>query len=304
MSAPPSAVVLMYHRVAELSSDVYRLCISPNTFREHMEELRRRYRPVGMSDLAAHLHSGKMPAGAVAVTFDDGCLDNLTVASDILQAFDVPATFFITTERLTERHEFWWDVLERIFVSDRTLPRELDLSGDGADVYQTDTQDERLDAYRALSEKIRNLDANGRDALMTRIETWAHVDLTPRETHRPMLGAEILNLSRRPRHDIGAHSVHHLSLPYQPLEVQRREVFESKATLEGLLDAEVMTFAYPYGQHDEVTIAVVGGGFEVAVTATPGVTTVDQNPLALPRIDASQLTREDLVRTLNRSLER
>ena len=39
----------MYHRVANLAPDTYRLCIAPDVFREHMSALRRHYAPISLT---------------------------------------------------------------------------------------------------------------------------------------------------------------------------------------------------------------------------------------------------------------
>jgi peptidoglycan/xylan/chitin deacetylase (PgdA/CDA1 family) len=297
LSPTPGAVVLMYHRVAVLKSDVHGLCIAPETFHAHMSELHRHYRPTGLVELADALASGHIPPRSVAVTLDDGCLDNLTTASGILQEFDIPATFFIPTERLDERREYWWDTLERVFFSTEKLPSHLDLSG--ADVYVTATEEERTSAHRLLAEKIRGLPVDARDEMMNRISTWAGGDMTPRDSHRPMLPEELRELSERRGHAIGAHSVHHLRFPTLAAEQKRREMLESQQTLEALLGAEVTAFAYPYGQFDDETLALAADMFAVAVTVIPRAARMDANPMALPRIDASLISRSELAECLN-----
>ena len=295
-SHAPAAVVLMYHRVAALASDVHRLCIPPETFHAHMSELHRHYRPIGLLELAVALASRAVPPRSVAVTFDDGCLDNLTVASGILQEFAIPATFFIPTERLDERREFWWDALERIFFSTNRLPGRLDVSG--IDACPTATEEELLKAHGLLAEAIRGFTIEARDEMMNRLSTWAGGDMTPRDTHRPMLPEEIRELSSRRGHAIGAHSVHHLRLPTLVMEQKRREMFESKETLETLLGTAVTAFAYPYGEFDDETLAVAGDIFDVGVTTVSQAATVDANPMVLPRIDASPLSRDELAECL------
>ena len=81
-----------------------------------MDYIRRECSPIGLEDLVHAAASGRIPERAVAVTLDDGYLDALTTASPILDELGVPATFFVNTDRLTEEHERWWDILERMFL--------------------------------------------------------------------------------------------------------------------------------------------------------------------------------------------
>lgn len=284
----------MYHRVADLSPDVHRLCIPPGVFREHMETLKTNYGPVGLIDLADALVSRDVPNDAVAITFDDGGLDNLTVASPILQEFDLPATFFITTERLHEKHEFWWDTLERILITAAALPDRLDLAEDGTSIHNTNTMGDRAEAFAAIAPRIRGLDPLGRDRVMGRIIAWAGVTCAPRDTHRPMVADEVVELSRRPRHTIGAHGVHHLKLSEQPVELLQQEMLGSKHSLEQLLNKDVAAFAYPYGHHDAPSMELARETFRAAVTTVHQAVTLDADPVSLPRIDASRLTPTEL----------
>lgn len=287
----------MYHRVATLTSDVHHLCITPDAFRSHMSELRRHHRPTGLSELADALAAGALPPGAVAVTFDDGSLDNLTIASGILQQFDIPATFFIPTERLHELREYWWDTLERIFVSTRNVPASLELPG--GNVYATGTRDERLATHAVISEMVRRLEAEPRDAMVAQLCEWAGGDFSPRDSHRPVLPEELRALCARPGHQIGAHTVRHLRLPGLSAAEKWREMFENKLTLEAFLGIDVTALAYPYGELDQETLDVARDLFAVAVTVTPEAVRPNADPLALPRIDASQLSADELARRLS-----
>ena len=123
-------MILMYHRIASVPSDVYGMTVTPEQFRMHMEVLRQHYIPLSLDELVDAARSGDIPETAVAITFDDGYVDNLTTASPILVEAGLPATFFLTTEGLDQPTEYWWNVTERIFFSDRPIPSSLDLYGD------------------------------------------------------------------------------------------------------------------------------------------------------------------------------
>jgi hypothetical protein len=44
----------------------------------------------------------------VAITFDDGYLDNLTNAFKILKKYNAPATIYITTSYINDKKIPWW----------------------------------------------------------------------------------------------------------------------------------------------------------------------------------------------------
>ena len=256
------AIILAYHRVASLQPDSHNLCTPPDVFREHMRCLARDCAPISLKDLAEFAAAGRIPARAVAVTLDDGYLDALTTASPILTEFGIPATFFVNSDRLSEEHERWWDVLERL-----PLPAS-----------------ER----EALNQAIWPLDADGRRQLVADVLARTASNACPRTTHRVMTAEEIRQLTKRPGHSIGAHTVHHLALTTQRLETKRCEVIGDKAALEQAIGAPVPLFSYPYGDYDaEVVTVVREAGFLAAVTVEPGPVLAGANRLLLPRCEVT-----------------
>ena len=112
----PRAAVLLYHRVSDTPTDPYLLRVRTRHFQEQMDVLARRGRVIPLRALAAHHRLGSLPHGAVAITFDDGYIDNLLVAKPILQKHGLSATVFMTAGTIGREREFWWDELERVLL--------------------------------------------------------------------------------------------------------------------------------------------------------------------------------------------
>ena len=277
--------VLLYHRVGARVPDTHGLSVRTEDFRAHLRILAERYRPMALPELVSAARSG-LPAGAVAVTFDDGYLEMLTHVSPILLEYGIPATFFVNTDRLDDPHEFWWDVLERVFVSPDEIPPVLDLFEDGRWRHSTVTAAERSAAMTSLFALLFPLSSREREAIMTRVTRWSGLALAPRDTHRAMTGDEIRELGARPGHAVGAHTVHHLSLLGQSEETQWREVCESKQRLERLVGWRIDALAYPYGQFDGTTVRVARqAGFSIAATVEARAVHPGVDPLLVPRIE-------------------
>src|SRR5262245_41049481 len=111
------ALILGYHRVADVTRDEYEVCVTPKHFAEQMEVLRKVSQPIGLSELVQCLKASSVPPKAVAVTFDDGYADNLYEARPILERYLIPATVFVCTGYAGK--EFWWDELDRLVMSSR-----------------------------------------------------------------------------------------------------------------------------------------------------------------------------------------
>src|SRR6476619_1419319 len=103
------ALILLYHRVNQPGVDPWGLCVSPERFSEQMEIIGKYAYPCSLRQLACAHAESRIPENAVAVTFDDGYLDNLTNAKPILEKYDVPATIFVCSGAVDRKEEFWWD---------------------------------------------------------------------------------------------------------------------------------------------------------------------------------------------------
>jgi glycosyltransferase involved in cell wall biosynthesis/peptidoglycan/xylan/chitin deacetylase (PgdA/CDA1 family)/SAM-dependent methyltransferase len=282
------AVILLYHRIAELSLDPYGLAVGPAEFRTQMAYLARVYRPMRLDDLVWAAREGSLPERAVAVTFDDGYLDNLEVASPILLDLGIPATFFIPSHGLLGR-EFWWDVLAEVFFGPSPLPDHLEVQWAGeALVLPTMTAEDRYAAHQALYHRIRTADAEARDDVARRVKQWSGIT-TSNGTTRPMNRTELQELARRPGHSIGGHGTHHISFTAHATEVVRRDVRENKRLLEEITGRDLTCFAYPFGEHDDRSVHLVGDlGYEAAVTCVEDRVRPGMDTLRLPRLEVGR----------------
>lgn len=294
------ALVLAYHRIAEFEPDTHRLCTPLRAFEEHMTCIARDWTPVALDDLVRAASSDCIPERAVAVTFDDGYVDALTVASPLLQSLGIPATFFVNSDRLSEPHERWWDVLERLFLTVRALPAELDVQSEKYHVRAaTGTPRERAAALELVNQAMWALDADDRAALASRALAWSGAADCVRSTHRLLTNEELRVLASRPGHHIGAHTRHHLALTTQPRAIKESEVAADKAALEEALEQPVSLFSYPYGDYDAELVTIVrDAGFRAAFTVDVGHVTALTNRLLLPRVEVTTEMCSDFAKRL------
>lgn len=296
------AVILAYHRIAELSPDAHALCTPPDVFRAHMAQVRERCSPIALDELIRAAASGQLPDRAVAVTLDDGYLDALTTASPILVEYGVPATFFVNSDRLDEQHERWWDILERVFLGEASLPPSLSIRIESQVVETpTSTPAERAVALDMLNAAAWPAGAAARRRLAAEVVAWSGAPSCPRASHRVLTADELRTLAERPGHTIGAHTVNHLALTRHDTAIRQSEIREDKAALERLLERSVDLFSYPYGDFDPPTIAAVrDAGFRAAVTVDPRAVAQGTSRFLLPRIEIVSADHGALDQRLDR----
>ncbi len=99
-----------------------------------------------------------------------------------------------------------------------------------------------------------------------------------------MCGDELLTWRRR-GHEVGAHTLSHVSLRDVPLQEAVHEIVGAKHALEALCGANVEAFCYPYGHFNpQVRDAVERAGYRNATTTRRGRATCDDDLFLLPRL--------------------
>lgn len=300
----PAAVILMYHRVADVPIDPRGTAVSPENFAQHMEYVHRTCQPMRLLDLVEALQTRSLPRRAVAITFDDGHVSILQKACPLLASVQIPATAFIVTAPIDNPCDFWWDELDRVLLFPKNVPDYLDLFvGGQRHNWATGCPEKRLEAYHALRQLFRTVTDEEREGLLTYLCSWAGVErITPFDC-RPMTSAELMHLAQDGLVDLGAHTVTHPVLAALPASDQRAEILDSRSSLEAITRQPVLAFAYPYGlaKHytDETVNIVQAAGFRVACTARQG--------LVEPGNDLFQLHRCEIqnwdIATFKRHLE-
>jgi len=179
----------------------------------------------------------------VAFTFDDGYRDNATIALPVFRAHQVPFTVYLATGLIDRTASYWWGVLAKTVEAHSAL----DLRPLGID------------------EHVATATWTAKQEVHARLQAWVHVDLEARagvvaawcrdlgaderqELDEAMLTwEEARALAHDPLVTIGAHTVTHQRLARLDADSARRELVESRATLEARLGRPVVHLAYPYG---------------------------------------------------------
>ena len=269
-----------------------------------MELIAGRYRPMALRDLATLAADDALPPDAVAVTFDDGYLDNLEVAAPILVDLGIPATVFVCGDVGEELREAWWDEVERVLAGEEPLPERLSLRVEGIDLeLPTATEPQRAAALHALHGRLLAAAPAERAEIVGALARWSGIDLEPRPTRRLMTSDELIELAALPGLEIGAHGLHHRLLTDLPYDARANELAGSRGDLERLLGRPVDLLAYPYGACDLATTLIAGeAGFAVACTVEGDPVTGDSDPLRLPRIEIGVGGRERFAARIERAL--
>lgn len=286
------ALILGYHRIAHVPRDGYEVCVSPENFSDHLDILSKHTFPVSLSRLVQHLQDGSLPPKSVAVTFDDGYIDNLYEARPLLEKYEVPATVFVCTGYAGK--EFWWDELERLVVTSTADLGALQIRMDESRFHwepsrlspeaQGPGEGLRLQFQQALYRYLLPQAIEQRSQTMEVIRSWSGLPHNVLAPVRAMTPAELLQLVDGGLVELGSHTRNHPMLPELSLEGQRDEILSGKRDLESILNKAVDGFSYPNGRATAVAKRIVyEAGFSYACTSLHDV--------VRPGSDLHELTR-------------
>ena len=103
-----TGVIVAFHRVDDRNAGDA-LTVSVDAFERFCRFFKRYYDVIPLGDLVTRLERGTSVAGCLAITFDDGYLDNYENAAPILRELGLPATFFIVSDYMQTDTVAWWD---------------------------------------------------------------------------------------------------------------------------------------------------------------------------------------------------
>jgi peptidoglycan/xylan/chitin deacetylase (PgdA/CDA1 family) len=177
----------------------------------------------------------------VAITFDDGYLDNYTTAFDILRANDCTAAFFLISQYVGTSYIPWWD--EIAYLVRNTKKQKITLQNP---VPLTVTLDPgREAAIHTVLSHYKRPDNHKSNDLLAELREQADCAL-PQPERRFLSWAEARQMKEAGM-DIGSHTCSHPILRQVSPERQLWEMEQSKKDIEENLGGKVTTLAYPVG---------------------------------------------------------
>jgi peptidoglycan/xylan/chitin deacetylase (PgdA/CDA1 family)/ubiquinone/menaquinone biosynthesis C-methylase UbiE len=281
-------LVLLYHRVANDPIDSQLLAVTPEKFEGHLKVLSENYRVLPLHQLLGQISRGQLQPNTAAITFDDGYLDNLTNAVPLLEKYGLPATVFVTSGMVGWEGEFWWDALERIFLTGLPLPEFLNISGpQGTSRLDLTGAQNRLKAYDTVCGLLRDLPVEEIHKSVGQLLAFAGQTHAGRATHRTVDANQLRMLASSPSIEIGSHTVTHTRLSILPPDKQRLEIRHSKQQLESLIRKPVRLFSYPYGSASdfskETAQILAEEGYEAGIANIQGDIVMPADLYAIPR---------------------
>lgn len=279
---PGRLSVLIFHRVMPERDPLFPEEMHAERFDRLMGQLARSFRVLPLGEALTAMDAGRLPMGALSVTFDDGYADNAEVALPILRRHGLRATFFVATGFLDGGRMFNDSVIE---ILRHARGDTIDLDGFGLGRLPLTGAAQRRAAVDRLLPTVKYLALEQRESAIAELSRAAGSPSLPRDLM--MRSAQVQELHRAGM-EIGGHTVRHPILRVLPDPEARAEIAGGRDALQALIDAPVEVFAYPNGvpgqDYDERHVAMVRElGFRAAVSTRAGTAGPASDRFQMPR---------------------
>jgi len=245
---PKGVYCFNYHRVGQASESFYDpnvFSCNEENFEKHLQFYKKDFDLITVDELNSLTNSKtRLKSRFALITFDDGYIDNYSLAFPLLKANNVPAVFFIATDFIEKDILPWWD--EIAFLVKNSSQNSVQLEN----------------WHTPISLKEKSKESNVKDVLQ-RIKTDTSNTMAKNiENLKKSLGLEpdyftphkdlfmtwdMLKEMQANGMTIGSQSCSHSIMSHLSIEDQKYEALNSKKILSEKMNSEINSFAYPVG---------------------------------------------------------
>ncbi|MFN8697877.1 MAG: polysaccharide deacetylase family protein [Flavobacteriales bacterium] len=236
-------LIIMYHNVFPHSLPGLNVRnIGQREFSEELQYLKKRFSVVPL----AELFETKARTRRVAITFDDGLLNNMKYAQRTLEQFRLPATFFACTAYLRGRSILWPDHLA---MTGFRTGKPIEWEGE---TYLHRRGNRYISkAGKKLTHVLMKASYADIERFMDSCEEQTGYKPTDDTRHeyrwRVMRAEELRIMSESALVEIGSHGVTHANFRHLSDDEARAELADSKSYIESAIGRPVASIAWPYG---------------------------------------------------------
>lgn len=282
--------ILAYHGVTDKAStgieNFQGKHLTAEEFERQMRALKEQAGLLSLRDLVEAYAVGDDPDGVI-VTFDDAYRNNVTVALPILERYQVPTTFFLSTGFIGMDRMFWVDEVEQAI--DQTDAAVIDFTAAGLTCFALDTREARMLAVTEIKAHLKRVPEDEKNRLLALLKAAA----MPRSgsvksaNYETMSWDDVRRLAESSIVELGGHTIDHAILSRLSEDQIREQVVRSKEQLEDETGCDITLFAYPNGGAADYTPASIeilkDSGYICACTTLPGVNTSETSVYELRR---------------------
>lgn len=238
--------IIYYHVVSNGENSFYfdNKAISQDEFEFQIKLFKKHYDIISLNEAIYLARDNKSLRGKLAITFDDGFMDNYKIAAPVLYNLNCKATFFLIGNCIDNKDLMWRNKLLLITKTEREVlqksikkvSQQYGLKESGSD--------------NLMAWSFKNFPMDKKDAIVN--ELWDDtMNTTIKEylhEHEPYMSTSQIIELKNQGFEFGSHSMSHPNFSKLSYEEFKKEIIDSKRMIEEILDEKVNTFTYPFGK--------------------------------------------------------
>ncbi|HET7818337.1 MAG TPA: polysaccharide deacetylase family protein, partial [Bacteroidia bacterium] len=220
-------------------------------FEKHLIYFKKNYNIISLSEMFRSYQDVIIPDKKnIALTFDDGYVNNLTVVLPILKKYNVPATFFIVSSGLEDNNYVLWpDIIDLIRKFSGAFEIEI-----GSHVFQNTHNLFSTELNISAYDYIKNMGYE-REEVIKQLKLKYNFEKilaqVSSENYAIMSKEQLQLFSQSPLVEIGSHTHSHYNLGNIDKELVANELLISKEKIQNIIQKEVNKIAFPDGSYNE-----------------------------------------------------
>jgi peptidoglycan/xylan/chitin deacetylase (PgdA/CDA1 family) len=266
--------ILMYHRFSDHDEPFK---VTQGLFSRQLDYLRKRYSFISLNQYLDVLNNPSMylPPNPIAITIDDGYMDNYVYAYPVLKHYSIPATIFITTDFISDRKWLWSNKLEYILRNSINKHFRYSL-GECEEQFSVDTFENWHKTQLKIFGHCAAISNEQKDELLDDLANHLNVSV-PDQTSgdfQPLTWDQIKEMLLGDI-EFGSHTCSHPILSRLNEKELQHEIVDSKRIIESNLNMHVQAFCYPNGSerdfNESTKRLAESAGYECAMSTIPGI---------------------------------
>jgi peptidoglycan/xylan/chitin deacetylase (PgdA/CDA1 family) len=242
-------LILNYHGVVKKQDvRISKNHLSTHDFEVHLSYLKKKYNVLPLEEIRKTKNKSKI----IGVTFDDGYLNNLTNALPLLEAFEIPATIFVTTQSFSKPElPLWYDLLDitNSSISWENLKNIIDKTA-----LNSGSQN-NFETYSSFKNYVKSTDPQFKSELLNTLlnipQINAILNNVDHEYWKLMNPSEISIASQSKYLSIGSHGLSHSNLDVIDKNQLVNELSVSKNLLSEKSKTVIDSIAFPDGAYND-----------------------------------------------------
>lgn len=301
--------IIMYHYTRDLRHSRYPEIrgLDYSLFEQQLRFLKENFHVVTMEQvLEAMSIRGGVPDNAVLLTFDDGYIDNYTVALPLLKKYDLQGSFFIPGKTFSENTVLDVNKIHFILASapagiiKEELKSKLDENRNGdygwipsnEELYEKHAIYDRYDSRDVMFIK-QLLQTVLPEKLRAKIATELfekYVGMPENYFSRELyMNRDQIRCLKQNGMFIGLHGYDHYWLGNLPKDQMKKDIDRALDVMEEFIDRDAWVMNYPYGNFNEDVIRYISGhGCRLGLTTEVRTAQIGEDDrYQFPRLDCN-----------------